>query len=134
MSQENVEIVRRGFEGFARTGDFDLELFDPEVEFDNSNAMLDAAIYRGPEGLREYLSLMRDMWKQVRFEPQEYIPVGEDRVVVRTRMIVVGRDEIETVARGANVFTLRDGKVTHLKAFQSKAPTPSKPLGFRSRR
>jgi ketosteroid isomerase-like protein len=117
----NVEIVRRGFEDFARTGDFDPELFDPEVEFDNSNAMLDAAVYRGPEGLREYLTLMREMWKQVRFEPHELIPVGEAKVVVSVRMIVVGRDGIETVARNAQVVTLREGTVIHMKAFQSKA-------------
>jgi ketosteroid isomerase-like protein len=121
MSQENVEVVRRGLEDFLRTGEFDPELLDPEFEFDNSNAMLDAAVYRGPEGLREFLSLMREMWKQVRFEPQEYIPVGEDQVVVAIRMSTVGRDEIETVARAAGVYTLRDGKVTHMKAFQSKA-------------
>jgi len=121
MPEENVQIVRRGFEEFVRTGDFDPELFDPKVEFDNSNAMLDGAVYRGPEGVREYLSLLREMWKQVRIEPQEFIPVGEDRVVVPVRMIVVGRDEIETVARAANLFTLRDGRVTHFKAFQSKA-------------
>ena len=121
MSQGNVEIARRGFEEFARTGDFDLELFDSEVEFDNSNLMLDAAVYRGHEGLREYLTLMREMWKQVRFEAQEFIPVGEDKVVVPVRMIAVGRAEIETVARGATVFTVREGKVTHMKAFQSKA-------------
>ena len=70
--------------------------------------------------LREYLSLLREMWKQVRFEPQEYIPVGEDKVVVPVRMIVIGRDEIETVAHNAQVVTLREGKVTHMKAFQSK--------------
>ncbi|MDX6582580.1 MAG: hypothetical protein QOI10_1764 [Solirubrobacterales bacterium] len=121
MAHENVEIVRRGFEEFVRTGDFDPELFDPKVEFDNSNAMLDGAVYRGPEGVREYLSLLREMWKQVRIEPREFIPVGEDQVVVPLRMIVVGRDEIETVARAANLFTLRDGRVTHFKAFQSKA-------------
>jgi hypothetical protein len=61
------------------------------------------------------------MWKQVRFEPQEFIPVGEDKVVVPVRMIVVGRDEIETVARNAQVVALREGKVTHMKAFQGKA-------------
>jgi ketosteroid isomerase-like protein len=120
MSQENIEIVRREFEKFVRTGDFDPEAFDPEVEFDNSNAMLDAAIYRGPDGLRKYLSLLREMWKQVRFQPQEYIPVAEDRVVVPMQMIAVGRDGVETVARAANIFTLRDGKVTHVKSFQSK--------------
>jgi len=121
MSQENVEIVRRGYEDFNRTGEFDSELFDPEIEVDNSNAMLDAAVYRGPEGLREYLSLLREMWKQVRVEPQEFIPVGEEQVIVPIRMIMVGRDEIETVARAASVFTLRDGKVTRVKNYQSKA-------------
>jgi ketosteroid isomerase-like protein len=122
MSQEeNVEFVRRGFGDFVRTGEFDPEDFDPEFEFDNSNAMLDAAIYRGTEGVREFLSLMREMWKQLRFEPQEYIPVGEDKVVVTIRMIAVGRDGIETVARSAGLFTLREAKLAHVKAFQSKA-------------
>jgi ketosteroid isomerase-like protein len=121
MSEENVEVVRRGYEEFAQTGDFDPQLFDPEVEFDNSNAMLDGAVYRGPEGVREYLSLLREMWKQVRIEPQEFIPVGEAQVVVPLRMVVVGRDEIEMVARAANLVTLLDGKVTRMKAFQSKA-------------
>ena len=86
MSQQNVEIVRRGFEEFVRTGDFDPELFDSDVEFDNSNAMLDGAVYRGPEGVRECLSLLREMWNQVRFEPQDFIPVGEERVVVSLRI------------------------------------------------
>ncbi len=121
MAQQNVEIVRHGFEEFMRTGDFDPEVFDPEVEFDNSNAELDGAIYRGPEGVREYLSLLREMWNKVRFEPHEYIPVGKDRVVVPVRMIVVGRGEIEMVVRAANLFTLRDGRITHFKTFQSKA-------------
>jgi ketosteroid isomerase-like protein len=121
MSQEeNVEFVRRGFGDFVRTGEFDPDDFDPEFEFDNSNAMLDAAIYRGTEGVREFLSLMREMWKQLRFEPQEYIPVGEDKVVVTIRMIVC-RDGIETVARSAGLFTLREAKLAHVKAFQSKA-------------
>ena len=83
--------------------------------------MLDAAVYRGTEGLREYLSLMREMWRQVRFEPQVYIPVGEDQVVVPVRMVAVGRDGIETVARAAQIITLRRGKIIRMKAFQSKA-------------
>jgi ketosteroid isomerase-like protein len=121
MSQENVEIIRRGYEEFGRTGDFDPELFEPEFEFDNSNAKLDAAIYRGPGGLREFLSLMRDMWEHMRFEPEEYIPVDENRVVVPVRITVVGRDGIETAARSAHLFTMRDGRVARMKAFQSKA-------------
>ena len=121
MSRESVEFVRRGFEGFVRTGEFDPDDFDPDFEFDNSNAMLDAAVYRGLEGMHKFLSLMRDMWQLLRFEPQEYIPVGENQVVVPIRMTAVGRDGIETVAHSAGAFTVREGKLAHVKAFQSKA-------------
>ncbi|HEY8779115.1 MAG TPA: hypothetical protein VIL93_04935 [Solirubrobacterales bacterium] len=71
--------------------------------------------------MREFLSLLRDMWKQLRFEPQEYIPVGENQVVVPVRLIAVGRDGVETVAARATVFTLREGRITRVKLFQSKA-------------
>jgi ketosteroid isomerase-like protein len=121
MSQQNVEVVRRAFESFNRTGEFDLSVVDPEVVFDNSNAMLDAAEYRGHEGMREYLSLLRGMWQRQRIEPLELIPVGDDRVIVPMKMVMVGRDEIETVAHAANLFTVREGRITHVKAFQGKA-------------
>jgi ketosteroid isomerase-like protein len=121
MSQENVEIVRRVFEHFRRTGEWDFSRIDPEAEFDNSNAMIDRAVYRGHDGLQEYLSLMQGMWTAMRLDPEEFIAVGEDQVVVPFRMVMVGREEIETVARAATVYTLAEGKITHMKAFQSKA-------------
>jgi hypothetical protein len=34
MSQENVEITRRGFEHFIRTGDVLVEVYHPEVVMD----------------------------------------------------------------------------------------------------
>ena len=126
MSQENVEVVRRAYElingeGFSGAGDLDLSAFDPDIEVDNSNAVFDAAVYRGHDGLRELLSLFREMWKYQRFEPQEFIPIGEDRVVVPIRIVSVGRDAVETLAHRADVVTLRDGRITRAKAFQSKA-------------
>jgi len=121
MSQENVDIVRRFFEHFSRTGETDLSLIDPDAVFDNSNAMLDAAVYRGHDGARTFLSLLQEMWQGMRFEPQEFIPVGEDQVIVPFRMVMRGRDEIETVAHSATLYTFSEGKITHAKAFQSKA-------------
>jgi integrase len=61
MSEENLEILRRGYEQFNRAGEFDLGLFDPNVEFDNSNAVFDPAVYRGRECARELLALWREM-------------------------------------------------------------------------
>jgi hypothetical protein len=121
MAEENVAIMRRVYEHFSRTGEFDFSRIDPAVEFDNSNAMLDAAVYRGHDGMRAFLSLMWGMWTAMRIEPQEFIAVGEDQVIVPFRMVMIGRDEIETVAHAATVYTLAEGKITHMKAFQSKA-------------
>ena len=108
-------------EGFIRTGAFDPEDFDETFEFDNSNAMVDAGTYAGHAGLLEYLALMRQMWEQFRFEPEEYIPVGQDKVVVPWLITAVGRDGVETTAYAATVFTVRSGRLAHAKAFQSKA-------------
>jgi ketosteroid isomerase-like protein len=121
MSQENVEVVRRGYEHFSRTGELDPDGWDPDAVLDNSNAIFaDPGVYRGFEEIRGFFVAQREMWECQRYEPQEFIPVGADRVVVPQKIVSVGRDGIEVVARTANLFTLRDGKVTHLKNFQAK--------------
>jgi ketosteroid isomerase-like protein len=122
MSQENVEAVKRAYAALNR-GDMPtlLGLCHPDVVFDNTNAAFDAAVYRGHEGIVEYFSLGQEMWESQRFELQEAIPCGEDRVVVLQRTVSVGRDGVETIARNANVLTLKQGKATHIKAFQTRA-------------
>ena len=56
MSQENVEMVRRGMEQFNQdftSEELNLGLLAPDIVFDNSNAGLDAAVYRGHDGMRD---------------------------------------------------------------------------------
>ena len=123
MSQEeNVEALKRAFAAMER-GDIlaVLELCDPEIELDNSNAVFDARVYQGHEGVLDFFSRSADMWESQRWEAEEIIPVGDDRVLVAQRIVSVGRDGVETVAHNANVVTLRDGKAVHFKAFQTKA-------------
>jgi hypothetical protein len=125
MSRENVEIARRGIEQFNRqfnsTEQLDLSFLATDVALDNSNAAFDAAVYRGHDGVREWLSLLQGMWKRQQLEPAEFIPVGEDQVIVPIRLVSVGRDDVKTVAHAAVVVTVRERKITHMKAFQGKA-------------
>jgi hypothetical protein len=125
MSQENVEIARRGIEQFNRqftsTEELDLDLLAPTVVFDNSNSGFDAATYRGHDGLREFMSLVRGIWKLQQAEAQEFIPVEGDRVIVPIRIVSVGRDNIEIAASMAMLITVGKGKIAYMKAFQSKA-------------
>src|SRR5215207_10668662 len=128
MSQANVEVARRFSEHFTRTGTVDFSVIAPDAVLDNSNAMLDGAVYRGHDGVRTYLSLLRGMWEGMRFEPTEYIPAGEDQVIVPFRMVMRGRDEIETVAHAATLYTLSKGSSPWRRPFRAR-PTPSKPWG-----
>jgi ketosteroid isomerase-like protein len=124
MSHENVEIARRGVEQFNQqfnTEELDLSLLATDVVLDNSNAAFDNAVYRGHDGVREWLSVLRGMWKRQQLESDQFIPAGEDRVIVSFRIISVGRDDVETVAHAALVVTVREREIAHMKAFQNKA-------------
>jgi len=122
MSQENVEIVRRGYKLFSRTGEFDPGDWDADAVFDNSNAIFaDPGVYRGFDRIREFLNAQGEMWESQWYEPEEFIQVGGDQVVVPQRIVSVGRDGVEVVAHTANLFTLHAGKVTCMKNFQTKA-------------
>ena len=64
MSQENVEIVRRAYKmfddaGFSGAAGVDLGAFDMDIEVDTSTRPSDADLFRGHDGLREFLSLQR---------------------------------------------------------------------------
>ena len=108
MSQENVEIVRRAYKvfddaGFSGAAGVDLGAFDEDIEIDTSTRPFDADLFCGHEGLREFLSLQRGMWKHRRLEPQEFISIDENRVVVATRIVSVGRDEVKIISHVASV-------------------------------
>ena len=121
MSEENVEIVQRGYETFSRTGELDPDDWDPDAVLDNSNAIFaDPGVYRGFDRIREFFIAQGEMWESQRYEPEEFIPVGVDQVVVPQKIVSVGRDGVEVVAHTANLFTLHAGKVTSMKNFQTK--------------
>ena len=119
MSQENVEIVRRSLEAFARR---DVEalrsLNDPGMELDwsESKGWL-AGIYRGfDEALRFYEGYFQAFEATV-IEPDHFIETDES-VVVPNVAHQRGRDGIEVSARGTFVFTLRDRKIIRIRLYQ----------------
>jgi ketosteroid isomerase-like protein len=125
MPQGNVEIVRRAYKvfddaGFSGAAGLDLGAFDADIEVDTSKRPFDANVFRGHDGLREFLSLQRGIGKRRRLEPQEFISVDEDRVVVATRIVSVGRGEVKTVSHAASLWTLHAGKITRVKLFHHK--------------
>ena len=119
MSQENVEIVRRGYEHYNRTGEPDYSAFDPEIVYDVSRRTFDPRVYHGHEGVREFVALIREQWSTMRLEPQDFVD-GGDRVVVSVHLIGVGKESgVETTAHAAHVWTFRAGKIVRQTVFQT---------------
>jgi ketosteroid isomerase-like protein len=121
MSQENVEIVRRSYAAYVR-GDLEsaLAAFDPEIEIYDHD-IPDPGEYRGLEGLFRWQADWESSWESWRWEPEEFIDVG-DRVVALLRVYAKGRESgVDLKRLDGAVWTLRDGTCIRLDYFGSKA-------------
>ena len=98
MSEENVKSVERAYAALD-SGDIAtvIGLCHRDVVLDNTNAVFDGSVYHGHEGLVEFFSLGQEMWESQTYEPEEFIPVGDDRIMVlaatRQRRQRWGRDD-----------------------------------------
>ena len=124
MSQENVEIVRTLAEGFQhRQHERAFEYYDPEIEWDASNAGLLgpdlAGVYRGHEGVRTYWRHWLSAWSDLHFEIQDVVDAGDLVVLLVRNQRQWGRHSgIATeVPPYGMVFTLRDGKVIRWRGY-----------------
>ena len=85
MSQENVDLVRRFLDAF-NTRDVEglVRLCAEDCEWVPFRAQLEGIVYRGHEGVRQFLSDMNEDWETFRIDPLEF----RDR---HQRVAVIGR-------------------------------------------
>jgi hypothetical protein len=135
MSQENVELAHGMYEDFiAGKSEFDTEgmltkiageeLYDPEIEWDASEASATpdiGGVYRGTEAVRQWWREWLAAWEIVQFE-YELVDAG-DRVVALIEQRMRGRSTGIEVAlpRNAQVLTFRDGLLVHWKLCLSQS-------------
>jgi ketosteroid isomerase-like protein len=119
MSQENVEIVRRGFEHFMATGEPPWELFDEEVEvYDHDTP--DQGDYQGHEGVTRWLEDWGAAWAEWSIEPDEFIDAGNS-VVIFIRMNTKGRGSgIEVQRQDALVYEIRTGMIVRIDYYNDR--------------
>jgi ketosteroid isomerase-like protein len=124
MSQENVELVRRGYEAFAR-GDIEavLELLDPDVDWQPAIApILGVETVRGREAVRRFFT--QDLFEgfdEFRADPLSFEDFG-DSILVMVRYTGRGeRSGIEMDQTFATVYTLRDGKTVSMHDYSTRA-------------
>lgn len=118
--QENLDIVRRGYEAFGR-GDLDglVRLFDENIEWTSPGPedLPTSGTRRGAAAVRDFFGSVGALFQFERFEPREFIAQGD-------RVIVLGEDRARLKATGnvidgewAHSFTLRNGKIVNFKEY-----------------
>jgi ketosteroid isomerase-like protein len=122
MSQENVEVVRRGFQAFADRGfDAMAEFWDPDIVWRAAEGAIDdVGEMHGQVAVRRYMEDWIDTFDDYSVVVEELRDVGDDRVLSIQR--VKGRAKlsgVETVLRYAVVSTVRDGKVVGAREYLS---------------
>jgi ketosteroid isomerase-like protein len=128
MSEENVEVVRRIYEAWA-DGRSAAPLIEKNMEYVNPPDAVEPGIKHG----RRYLGAIRDVYPELRVEPERFIDAGDDVVVIAT---IRGRGRgsgLETQWRQGYIWTIRGGKATRFKWF-SDPDHALKAAGLASRR
>lgn len=123
MSDENVEIIRRGFETMQRDGWQTLfSLIDPEFELTTPpDLAMEPDTYRGEAGLRRYFESFEDAMEDIQIVPEgEFLGAGE-KVFVPFRLSARGRETgIEATQHAFQVWTMRAGKGLRVEIFASR--------------
>jgi ketosteroid isomerase-like protein len=119
VSQENLEIVKRGLESYLATGEVPWALFDEKVEVHDHDTP-DQGDYRGHEGYARWLEDWGAAWADWSLEVEEYLDTG-DWVVVFVVMRTKGRGSgIETTRQDAQLYRLRDGIVVETDYYNDR--------------
>jgi uncharacterized protein len=122
MSQENVEIARRGYEAF-NCGDMAsvYASLDSEIVWEEWSAAPDATTYHGHDGVREFFAKLWESFDLLRFEPLEFIEAGA-QLVVPTVVRVRGRGSgTEATLNTVHVWTYRNGKGVRVRVYETEA-------------
>jgi ketosteroid isomerase-like protein len=119
MAEGNVQLVRRGFQAL-REGDVEalIPLIHPEFEATTPPGLAaEPDTYRGPEGIRRYFESFYEAMDRVRFEADDFIPVGE-RVVVPLTLRARGRTTgIETAQKVVQIWDIKDEKAYRVEVY-----------------
>lgn len=118
--QQNVAIVKRGYEAFGR-GDVNgvLELCAEDVEWVSSgpSEMPTAGTRRGRQQVGQFFQALDQVFEIQRFEPKQFVAQGD-------QVVVLGSDTGKVKATGkvlteewAHVFTIRNGTIAAFREY-----------------
>jgi hypothetical protein len=118
--QQNLEVVRRGYEAFGR-GDIHalLDLLADDVEWVSPGPpeLPTAGNRRGRQQVAQFFQAVDQIFEIQQFEPKAFVAQGD-------RVVVLGTDTARIKATGkmvtedwAHAFTVHDGRIVRMQEF-----------------
>lgn len=120
MTEENLDVIQRGYEAFGR-GDINamLESFDEEITWvtPGPRELATSGNRTGRQAVAQFFAAVNDIFDIQRFEPREFIAQGD-------RVIVLGSETARVRTTGkvveldwVHVFAMRNRKVIAFQEF-----------------
>src|SRR5512139_1773239 len=119
MSEENVEIVRRGYDAYNR-GDLEafVDLFAPDATVHPLTYGTER-VRHGPDEILEFLAQVREPLESNETVAEKLVEGGDSVVTAHLwRGVVKGTEDV-VEARIGMTATLRGGKVTEMRFFRT---------------
>jgi len=120
VSEENVEIVRRGYEAYMRR-DWSgaMQYFAEDAEWHPYLGQIGGGVKRGRQAIERMLRDI-DVDLDLIVEAEEFVDLGDD-VLVPVRARGTGRESGASVdARWCQVWSVRDGAVVKVAAYPDR--------------
>jgi ketosteroid isomerase-like protein len=120
---ENLDLMRRAYDEFIRTGELDPGLYSPDFVWDMSEfrGWPERQTYPGVEGGRTFLREWREAWDDWTFEVESLHDAGDELVAVVRQSGKSKTSGLPVDMRLAQVWTLRDGKLVRMRMYADPA-------------
>ena len=117
MSQETVEIIRRGWEHWKATGELGAH---PDFVWDVSNlGWPGRQVFAGVEGAAAFIAEWADAWDDWEIEAEDYLDAGERVVVIVNQRGRAKGTGVSVEMHFAQVWTFRDGQAIRMEMYSS---------------
>ena len=117
MSQENVEIIRRGFEHFSASGEVRAH---PDFVWDVTKlGWPGQQIYSGAAGANRFNAEWADAWDDWELEVEDLVDAGEYVVAIVNQRGRSKATQISVDMRFAQVWSFRDRQAIRMEMYAS---------------
>ena len=120
MAEENLDVIRQGYEAFGR-GDINalLESFDEEITWvtPGPNDLATSGRRTGRQEVAGFFAAVNQLFEIQRFEPREFLAQGDTIVVLGSETAVARSTGRVIDLDWVHVFKMRNGKVVAFQEF-----------------